>query len=360
MKKELLDKPGAEAGWAQLRLTFDEDDQPPKPGEDFRLAIQEMPSEIYFQPAGPDFWPQGGPECYAPPHAQTFDGRTLTLELGPSVTGTFRAQLYAFHIQGSQGFHFTFRTALGSLRRSAPGKTDLAVGAGSAPTLPPQEPAEPAEPEPEVSDTAALDPADPEPEAAVDLTPPPRRWMRPVLAIVLALLILGLAGLGWWLWKRPEKHDASPDSAAPAVNGLAEQDPAKTPDPTSGIPPLEEVRELLQRNAGTAELEAALTRLDQRPGAEDAVFLLAKTLAPRSPEHRVRYAAFMDPTDTRPTGSIKKNPLAAYEEYKSARAAGVPEATAALDRLRQWAEENAEKDEPGAARLWQKYRGEMP
>jgi len=81
--------------------------------------------------------------------------------------------------------------------------------------------------------------------------------------------------------------------------------------------------------------------------------MLAKALAPRAPEYRVRYAAFMDPTDTRPAGSIKKDPLAAYEEYESARSAGAPEAAAALDRLLKWAEENA--GEPDAARLRQRY-----
>jgi hypothetical protein len=369
MKKELLNKPGAEAGWALIRLTFAEGDSPPRPDENFSLAIQELPSDIFFQPAGPDFWPQGGPECYVPPHAQGFDGQTLTLELGPPVVATFRAHQYAFHIKGSQGFQFTFRTNIGALRRPVSGNPALTVGAGPAPTLPRVQPAqavpepvppEPSLPEPEtpVSEPAPLD----DPPLPPPLEKEPRRSAtRLALWLGLAVLILGLAGLGFWLWKRAGKP-GPPAPPPPVAAGQAEQSqtPAPGGGPASESTPLEEARELLRRNAGAAELEAALARLEQRPGAEDAVFLLAKALAPSAPRHRVRYAAFMDPTDTRPSGSIKKDPLAAYDEYEQARAAGAPEAAEALERLRLWAEENAEKDEPGAARLWRRYGGNKP
>ena len=372
MKKEFLNKPGAEAGWALLRLTFEEGDPEPRPEEKFRLSIEELPSGIFFQPAGPDFWPQEGPERYAEPHAQNFDGRTLTLELGPSVTGTFRSQLYAFHIKGSQGFPFTFNTSVKDLRRPAPGKIDLEVGAGPDPTLPPVEPVqpEPVQPEPIQPEPAQPEASEPEATESYYLDDPPSAsknkrpaWLVPGLVILL-LLIFGLAGLGLWLWKRPGRPEPSapPPPAAAGEEGQAEQAPgwqAQGAAPAGETPlPLEEVRELLRRGAGTAELEAALTRLDQVPGAEDAVFLLAKALATRSPEHRVRYAAFMDPTDTRPAGSIKKDPLAAYEEYESAKSAGAPEAAAALDRLLKWAEENA--GQPDAARLWRRYGEEKP
>jgi hypothetical protein len=391
MKKELLNKPGAEAGWALIRLTFAEGDARPRPEESFTLAIQELPSEIFFQPAGPAFWPQGGPECYVPPHAQSFDGQTLTLELGPPVVATFRAHQYAFHIKGSYDFQYTFMTNIGALRRPASWNPALTIGPGPAPTLPRVQPAqavpEPVAPEPEtpVPETAALD----DPPLPPPLGKEPRRSARLALCLGLAVLILGLAGLGFWLWKRAEK--TGPPAPSTPFAGQAEQAPSPAPGvgPANETPPLEEARELLRRGAGAAELEAALARLEQRPGAEDAVFILAKALAPSAPRHRVRYAAFMDPTDTRPTGSIKKDPLAAYDEYEQARAAGAPEAAEALDRLRRWAlaaydeyeqakaagapeaaealdrlrrwaEENAENDETGAARLWRRYGGSKP
>jgi len=376
MKAELLNKPGAEPGWARIRLAFDEGDpKAPQAGERFELALQEWPSKKHFQ-AGPPHW-EGLSEWYFEPHGQNFDGRVLTLELGPRVTGTFKKdRTYFFHIRGDKGFNDKFNSPVENLDLSTSGLIDVEVGGPrTSPTL--------AEPEPALAGPAVAEPAGPpaEPEPAEPPwpVPPPLPKKHTARWLALFILILGLAGLGFWFWTRagtppdppppaavdsppPAAVDSPPpaavDSPPPAAAGPAEE--AAEPGPVSLLPPLEEARELLRRGADTAELEAALARLEARPGAEDAVFLLTKALAPRAVKHRVRYAAFMDPADARPSGSIKKDPLAAYEEYEAAKSAGAPEAALALERLGRWAEENAEKGDPEAVRLRRLYGGNKP
>jgi len=375
MKAELLNKPGAEPGWALIRLSFDEGaPKAPQAGERFEVALQEWPSKKHFQASEPHW--EGLSEWYFEPHGQNFDGRVLALELGPRVTGTFKKdRTYFFHIRGDQGFNDKFNTPVENLNLSNSGLIDVEVGGPrTSPTLTEAEPvgaepagAEPAGPEP-AEPQAEAEPAEPPwPE------PPPVPKNRTVRWLALAILILGLVGLGGLFWMRAGKTPDPPPPAAPdspppaaiappppAAAGPAEPAAQAESGPVSLVPPLEEARELLRRGADTAELEAALARLEARPGAEDAVFLLTKALAPRAVKYRVRYAAFMDPADTRPSGSIKKDPLAAREEYEAAKAAGAPEAALALERLGQWAEEHAEKGDPEAVRFRRLYGGNKP
>jgi len=120
-------------------------------------------------------------------------------------------------------------------------------------------------------------------------------------------------------------------------------------------PPLDEVRDLFRRGGEQTEMQALMDRLDGKAGAEDAVFLLARELAPYSPKTRSRYAAFLDPADTRPAGTIKKNPEAAYDEYELAKKGGDESAAEAQARLVKWAKEHSESD-PEAARFWERQQ----
>jgi hypothetical protein len=106
---------------------------------------------------------------------------------------------------------------------------------------------------------------------------------------------------------------------------------------------LQDVRAMFQRDASEDELREALERYALVAGAEDAVFLLLEGLAPLDPAMRLRYAAFFDPTDSRPAGSIWKDPEAALREYRRAQADGAPEAQQAIETLRAWAEEEADR-----------------
>jgi hypothetical protein len=199
-------------------------------------------------------------------------------------------------------------------------------------------------------------PADTEGAAALPPLPQsleaekPKRF-RKVMALIAAALVI-LLGLGAWLFLK----DRLPGTTfSPTAAESPEAGGGSLPLPTAGgaVSPLEEVRELFRQGSEPAAMRAALDRLDGQAGAEDAVFLLLKALAPHSPENRSRYAAFLDPTDTRPAGSIKKNPEAAYDEYELAKKGGDKSAALAQARLLKWAEEQSAKGDPEAARLWQ-------
>ncbi len=392
MKPQLVNKPGAEPGRALLKLVFKEGETPrPQEGEEFKLAIQEFPATKYFQPAGPDHWPEKGPECYFTIPECIFDGQSLTLELGPAITGTLLANLYRFHLRGSLGSSFMAQLPVNNLKRPPKIDPSLKVGAPAQPTLPPEaKPAEkappPTAPPPEPAPAEIEPPASPvEPEpkpgapaegsagtALDEPLPPPlekespkKPWWKKVLFIALPILVLlALGGGFWWLKNRESADSAAPvateDQGADTAPALEDQDSAAgetAPPPVAPktLSPLEEVRELFRRGANLAEMETVMERLDGRDGAEDAVFLLARALADHEPKYRLRCAEFLDPTDTRPTGSIRKNPEAAYDEYELARKGGDENAAQAQARLLEWAKEQAGQGDPEAARLWQQH-----
>jgi cell division protein FtsN len=207
-----------------------------------------------------------------------------------------------------------------------------------------------------------------------------------VFPIVAALL---LAGVGAWLFffkdkgeapesssqvetaklepSQPEGTPSSPASQAPQGSpgepskpspdqnaGQSAADPSKAPSKEAGqkkLTPVDEARKLLREGAPEAELVAAVKRLDGQPGAEDAVFIILRKLAPSSPEYRMRFAAFYDPLDTRPAGSVPKNAKHAYDEYEEAKKAGVKSAADRQDALLEWAEAREGSADEGVREL---------
>lgn len=157
-----------------------------------------------------------------------------------------------------------------------------------------------------------------------------------VIAAILVLLLIALCA--WIFLRSPGGGDERGGVTAP----LNSQ-------------PLLEARALLARPAPPDELRAALERFSGMEGAEDAVFLLLEDLAEHDPALRLRYAAYFDPTDTRPTGSIEKDPEAALREYRRAQVDGALEAAEALRNLLTWAEEQAADGNPAAAQLLENW-----
>jgi hypothetical protein len=76
-----------------------------------------------------------------------------------------------------------------------------------------------------------------------------------------------------------------------------------------------------------------------------------RKLAPSSPERRARFAAFYDPLDKRPSGTVTKNAKFAFDEYEAAGKAGYKEAEAKQEALLDWAEANEKSGDPGALAL---------
>jgi hypothetical protein len=105
--------------------------------------------------------------------------------------------------------------------------------------------------------------------------------------------------------------------------------------------PLDVARRLIQDKAEIEELEATLEQFEAIKGAEDAVFILTRVLAPHAVKHQLRYASFFDPTDSRPTGSIAKNGSIAFAEYTLAIKAGEEKALEAQRKILEWARSNS-------------------
>jgi hypothetical protein len=125
-------------------------------------------------------------------------------------------------------------------------------------------------------------------------------------------------------------------------------------DVTPVAQPMKEVEDLLKRAAAAgrlplAECEVLLERLEITPGGEDALFLLVRRMAKDDKSRRVRFGAFFDPLDRRPSGSVVKNAQYAYDEYMAAGAN--PEAQKRLAALKNWLATPAASGVAGVAEL---------
>ncbi|MDR1577324.1 MAG: hypothetical protein LBT86_03700 [Deltaproteobacteria bacterium] len=151
--------------------------------------------------------------------------------------------------------------------------------------------------------------------------------------------------------------ESAPPESAPPESTPPEPAPPESAPPSapsgdlSGKPPIDAARNLLRTGAANEDLAAAVAKLDGQPGAEDAVFLLLRKLAPTSPESQMRFAAFFDPLDSRPTGSVVKNAKYAYDEYEVAKKAGHNQAAERQKALIKWADANAASGDEGARAL---------
>jgi hypothetical protein len=92
-------------------------------------------------------------------------------------------------------------------------------------------------------------------------------------------------------------------------------------------------------------MEIALSRLESQPGAEEAVFLLVRSMATRDRKYHLRLGAFFDPQDTRPKGAVTPNVMFAYDEYEAA--GPTAEARQSRDRLVAWLERLAPGGDAG-------------
>ncbi|MDR1545163.1 MAG: hypothetical protein LBU12_00300 [Deltaproteobacteria bacterium] len=148
-----------------------------------------------------------------------------------------------------------------------------------------------------------------------------------------------------------EQAEAQEREQTEAQEREREQQPE--PSPAS----LAEVDALLRRVAASgqplpmAECEELLARLENTPGAEDALFLLVRRMSKDESKWHLRLGAFFDPLDPRPSGSAVKNVKYAYDEYV---AAGVTtESRARIEALVQWLNTPAASRAPGARALKQ-------
>lgn len=369
MKAKLKNDPARERGWARLELTFDQAETPrPAAEENFTLSVQKIPEQSFLQPPGGDRWPRGGAERYLEPDAQSWDGRTLALELGPDFTSAMAKTPCCVSLKGSRGAAFSkirvdtlaidlppadYKITIDPQKLAEEERKKLAAEEErkrEEERLRQEEEQRQAELARQQAESAKAEAGEPE------VGKSSQKW----LIVLIAVLLLALAGgLAWYFLIRPKAPEPvvepAPVTEARPGDEPVEPPAAETPAPNvsinagSGEAKIE-VQNLFRRGAPYAELEEALAKYDGQEGAEDAVFLLALELAPVKPEYRSRLAAFFDPSDPRPAGSITKNAATAYDEYEAAKKAGDAGAAAAQARLLGWARANA-ATEPSAADL---------
>lgn len=375
MKAKLTNDANKDKGWARLELVFSEDDSPrPGEGESFTLAVQRFPEQSFLQAPGGDRWPRGGAENYLPPDGQEWDGQTLVLELGPNFTSALAKVPCMFSLKGSQGSAFNKIRVDTNKIDLPPQDYDIVID----PKKMEEDRRRQREEEERLRQEEEkrlreeellweLEAAESLPPAEIPVAPPgavtevlaepdsdgAKKSSKTGLIIAVVVLILALAGGGaaWYFLKVGAGTESEPstDGAQTAgtestgqSNGRPEGGEVSSQDPKAAV------QELFRRGAPFSELEEALAKYDGQEGAEDAVFLLVMELAPVKPEYRTRLAAFFDPSDPRPAGSIVKNAVTAYDEYEAAKMAGDVPAAEAQARLLQWAKDNAETDASAA------------
>lgn len=199
-------------------------------------------------------------------------------------------------------------------------------------------------------------------------TPPRPRWP---LLLAGGLLLLA-AGAGAWYYFAHAHGQPSPsvvyDSDKPPHDqehaGSADAAKAKSPEakpgeqpPAAEVPPLDRARTFL-RDKGPADQALELSRsMPPTPAGRDAAFLLLGYAAEGGQAAAMAAVArFYDPTDSEPTGSIRKDPEQAWHWYAKAKAAGQTGIQERLDGLTAWLRQQADNGDAAARELLDRLR----
>ncbi|MDR0549757.1 MAG: hypothetical protein LBI10_10175 [Deltaproteobacteria bacterium] len=395
MKAKMIDDAAKGRGHALLIVAFDDGDERPGVDDHLFVAVKSQPSKLFLQlPSSQARWVDAA-EVYLPVVVKSYEANELILEMAPYFSASYRDKLHEFYLKDSRSIFPPLRVMTDHISKPPRELANIELPDPSAKFAQkaqedvsrmtradkpaPEEPgpfSEPIPPPPvETVIPVPLPPPapkiqltkSPEPPLAPPMPPPPPPTPSPAptpplpkppaptpskaagsalnkktvfisLGVFLLLLIAG--GLVYYF-----------STKSPSAPEVGVETPAASSEPAAKKTPLDEARELLRTNAAPQDLAAAVARLDGVPGAEDAVFLLLRKLAPTSPALRTRFAAFYDPLDKRPAGSVQKNAKYAYDEYEEARKAGAEDVVARQEALLDWAEANETSDDEGAKAL---------
>ena len=176
-----------------------------------------------------------------------------------------------------------------------------------------------------------------------------RSWIL-IISGFIGLVVLFVAG--YLIWKSLQREDVVKPRAIEEKRELPRM--ANLPPKTEAIPPppppsykpdapvLEKAREALRDGITPADALALAKSLPESPERADAAFLLLEYAADSGiAEAALAVARYYDPTDTAPSGTIRKNPETAYNWYTDALAGGQKKAGTRLAQLRSWVEEQA-------------------
>jgi len=174
---------------------------------------------------------------------------------------------------------------------------------------------------------------------------PRTRWW---ILITVAIVITVVTGV-FFAWRGsketvPTKQTAEP-TKLPLMANLPpkEEAPKPVPPPYSpDAPLLEQVRKVMRKGIDPQAAVELAKSLPQKPERADAAFILLEYAGEAGhAEAALIVARYFDPTSTDDSGTIIKDPAAAYEWYQLALSAGLPEAQNHLSELRQWVQKEA-------------------
>jgi len=189
-----------------------------------------------------------------------------------------------------------------------------------------------------------------------DRKPRERRWI-PITAVIVGLVVIVVGGFLVWRALRghvPTKETAKPTKLPRMVNLPPKK---KAPEPVAPLyspdaPLLEQVREVMRKGIdpdGALELAKSLP---DKPERADAAFILLEYAAEAGhAEAALLIGRYFDPTHSGESGTIIKDPAAAYEWYQVAMSGGQLQAKNHLSDLRQWVEKQAAQGSMAAREL---------
>ncbi|MDX1784325.1 MAG: hypothetical protein R3361_09220 [Aequorivita vladivostokensis] len=174
---------------------------------------------------------------------------------------------------------------------------------------------------------------------------PQIRWWIPITSTIVIILVAG----GYLVWKLsrptvPIKEAAEPTKLPRMANLPPKKEAPKPVSPpySPDAPLLDQVRETMRKGIDPQEAVVLAKSLPQKPERADAAFILLEYAAEAGhAEAALIVARYFDPTSTDDSGTIIKDPAAAYEWYQVALSGGQPEAQNHLSDLRQWLKKEA-------------------
>lgn len=174
---------------------------------------------------------------------------------------------------------------------------------------------------------------------------PRTRWWILITAVVVIVLIAG----GYFAWRIsrqdvPVKEKDEPIQLPRMANLPPKKEtPKPAPPPySSDAPLLEQVRAAMRKGIDPEAAVALAKSLPDEPERADAAFILLEYAAEAEhAEAALMVARYFDPTDTQDSGTIIKDPAAAFEWYQAALSGGQQQAENHLTGLKQWLENEA-------------------
>ncbi len=191
---------------------------------------------------------------------------------------------------------------------------------------------------------------------------PRKRWWILITAVIVVMAVIIVGGYIAW---RALREDVSTKDAVKSdqLPRMANLPPKKeTPKPvappyTPDAPLLEQVREVMRRGTDPASAVALAKSLPDKPERADAAFILLEYAAEAGhAEAALIVGRYFDPTYTGDSGTIIKDPPAAYEWYQAALSGGQVEAINHLSDLKRWVQKEAAQGSVEARELlssWQ-------